>query len=623
MELEIENTYARIFHGDFDQPEVNGTVLPTFNRVAIIGAGGKVGSLITENLSQVPGLSVDPVFRGGIATEMAKHPDLVILATPNPADQPLEELAAASQEPYILVLMQNGIGVASVAERKFKLAKSRGNVRIARVLLRTTLAEDEEGHLIYDPKQKKIALSPVYHKDEPDAETDLAVEQTSRLFAATGFEVTPVNNFRTAELGKNVLNSLGLLAAVLPGYETWQDIASDRKLFGIAHEAICESIDVPTAAGKKPAEIWEVGKLKMLARVPARVINDQGVLGNQVRETLGNKLAKARNNLLPATAVAIKNGAKEVEATESVLAPIIHLASGNGLEAPVHRAIYQLLKRHASSRNSFSLTDLTQEEQRQELLDIVELEKDPVFVEQAQVRGIPYKKILLEALFNHYADTVTITGEENLAPITETLEQGLSFLLLSNHRGHADHALHMIALRKSLPASVRHVPVYIVANRIFDIEDISNWFSAAYAHPIVSTLNRDDNEETEWRAQIFNDRALKKMRIVLKEPAIVLVYPEGTRNRHPDDGLNPPAFHSSDWLFNANFGRVGTAAVSGTEKMLTPGAGWPQHADLTIHYNETEDPASLRKERIFIPRDKRDEYFMGRFMKQIEAALVA
>lgn len=583
-----------------------------FKSVSVIGAAGQVGELFTKTLSLIPGVKIEPVLRGGVSA-LEKKPEVIILATPNPIEKALEQVAKYAKYPSTLVLPQNGVGIGSTAQKV--LAES-AQITIVRASLFTTVSRDQDGNLVYDGKRQRIALAPVGDNQAGK------IERAADLFQAAGFDVRVVADHRSMEWAKLIGNLFGSTSSVtgLTPFETF----SDPEFADIEHKALRRRFEILYKAGIKPADLWGIGQLRLFSRVPGFVGRDRGLLGKTFRRYVAKKIAAERNNQPSAAARQIAEGASKVEPTGFYHPPIIDLGNRHGLESPVDSAILDILRRHEDSKDVFSLNFLSEAEKRRFFLETYKLETKEVFVNGVSILGVEPLKILIEGMYNFYLDSLNVSGKEHLRKVADTLKGRKSVLIVPEHRSHSDHPTVVKALRENLPPEVRGYPIYIVAGMKFDQEDLSGKFNRAYPHPVVWTVTESDTDEIQWRAKIINKRARRIIGKLLKEPCIFVVYLEGGRNKSADLALQPPAMHSSWWVLNPKFGLVVPTVITGTEKMLPPGEQWPHPADIAIEFCEPiggDELAELRNERRKLPSERWDRDIAGRVMRRIAEKL--
>lgn len=595
---------------------------PTFKSVGVVGAAGQTGELFTRSFADRLGSSVaisgvvrnrhlrnEGSLRVGFHTEIgsmfATDPEMVILATSNPTDEALREIAKHAQKPLTLVLPQNGVDVVPTAQKA--LAESGVTITLVRASLFTNVSRDQNGDLAYNKDKNRIALAPV--GEDPDGNLRKAVV----LFQTAGFDVKVESDYQAMEWGKLVGNLFGSTSSVT-GLSPFKTFA-DRRLFGIEHQALKDRFEILDKAGIHLSDLWGIGRLRLLSKVPRWVGRDRGPVGKAFRGYVAKKLAAERNNQPSTAARQINEGATRVEATQYYHRPMTQLAEDQHLESPADWTILHILRRHANSRSDFSLKSQGPAERRKLLFEIYDLEKEDVFVNSNPVLRFVLKN-LLKGLYHHYLKDSKVMGKENLAGADDTLKSGKSVLIASMHTSHADHQAGEEALEDKLSPEARKYKRYIVANRRFDKERLSGFFSRAMPHPVVWTITEGDSEDIRWRAEIFNRRSRKVIEQLLKEPCIMTAYVEGGRNKTPGFPLQPPALNSALWVLDSKIGLVVPTVILGTEKMLPAGAKWPAHADVVVEYCKPLDKGDLEHEREHVrktrmPRREWDGYLVG------------
>lgn len=602
--------------------------LPTFKSVAVIGAAGQTGELFAGTLSQVT--SIEAVvrtsrwrdeasypgigFHESIAEMLQTEPEAIILATPNPTSAALKEIAKYAQKPLTLILSQNGVDLID-EETKKALVVSQNPITLVRASLFTNVSRDGEGDIVYNPNKNRIALASM---SEDSGES---LQKAENTFAQAGFEVRKVEDYRSMEWTKLLANLVGSTSTItgLTPKETF----SDAELFKLEHRALKDRLRLLEEAGIPLAEnLWGVGKLKLLAGVPGYI-----AACLPVRKVIAGMIAKERNNQPSAAARQISEGARKVESTHYYHHPVVQLGRDNRSDrdkksgTPVDKAIWNVLERHQNTKYEFSLKPLSGDERKKLLLEIFGYETKQLFV-----TGKPLVKTILNKLYEHHTDSFTVIGKENLQSVADVLAQGQSVLIVPGHRSHADHETVIKALREELPEEAQKYPVYVVAGMKFDNEIISGTLGHAYSHPTVWTLGKNDSEDMEWRAKMVNNRAEKVIEGLLSEgPCIFVVYIEGGRSKITNEAgklqLQAPAPGSSKWLTNSRFGIVLTAAIRGTEKMLTAGKQWPQHADISIQFGKPAKIGTYQEEAAALPREERDEFLSRRVLEEVALML--
>lgn len=589
-----------------------------FRSAAVVGAAGQVGELFTRNLASITCIEAvvrerrwedetdypQVRFQSGIKSMLETEPEVVILATPNPADKILEEIARHVQKSLTLILPQNGVDV--VEKAKQVLFDSESQISIIRASLYTNVSRGKDGNIVYNQKKNRIALAPV---GNGQVESLLKAEN---MFAQAGFDVKVVDDYHSMEWSKLIGNLLGSTSTVT-GLSP-REAFSDPEIFALELRVLKDRLRILEAAGIKVADLWSIGKLRWLAKVPEPI-------ASTFRGAIAHMVAQERNNQPPAAARQINAGARTVESANYYHLPIVRLGKKHDLESPVDEAILDILRRHERMNNDFSLPSLEVNERRKLLLEIFGYETKQLFI-----RGFFPLRLAVDRLYEHYLDSFKIKGRENLTAVAQTLNQGKSVVIAPNHRSHTDHVTVIKVLREALPQGARKYPVYIVAGMKFDQEMISGTLNHSYPHPVVCTLGEGDSEEGRWKAQIINRRAGRVIDSLLENPCIFVVYLEGGRSKIVKNGevqLQKPAPGGSSWLSDSRFGLVVPTVITGTEKMLPPGQQWPRHADITIEFCNAVETAWLRKQGAAVSRKDgdRDRYLSGIVFGTIAAKL--
>lgn len=589
-----------------------------FRSAAVVGAAGQIGEVFTRNLVSIAHIEAvvrerrwrdetahpQVRFHADIERMLETEPEVVILATPNPADKALEKIARHVQKPLILILPQNGVDV--VEKAKQVLSASESQITIIRASLYTNVSRDRDGNILYNPNKNRIALAPVGH-DQDDS-----LIKAKNTLAQAGFDVKVMQDYHSMEWSKLIGNLLGSTSTVTD--LSPREAFSDPEIFALELRALKDRLRILEAAGIKVADLWNIGKLRWLAKVPEPI-------AATFRGAIAHMVAQERNNQPPAAARQINKGARIVESADYCHQPFVHLGKEHGLESPVDEAILDILRRHGRTNNDFSLTALEADERRKLLLEIFGYETKQVFI-----RGFFPLRLAVDRLYEHYLDNFKILGRENLTAVAQTLNQGKSVVIAPNHRSHTDHVTVIKALREALPQEARKYPVYIVAGMKFDQEMISGTLNHSYPHPVVCTLGEGDGEEARWKAHIINRRAGTIIDRLLEKPCIFILYLEGGRSKIIKDGevqLQKAAPGGSSWLLDSRFGLVVPTVITGTEKMLPPGRQLLRHADVTIEFCDAIETDWLRKQGAAVSRKDgdRDRYLSGIVFGTIAAKL--
>jgi 1-acyl-sn-glycerol-3-phosphate acyltransferase len=147
------------------------------------------------------------------------------------------------------------------------------------------------------------------------------------------------------------------------------------------------------------------------------------------------------------------------------------------------------------------------------------------------------------------------------------VRSGQCYLVVANHRSHFD----LIALFSTFPA-----PLRAMAKRSLFYIPLFGWAMAFIGHvPVDRTRSRRTRESPETEPDV--DRARPRRARVSFEAALdalrrgrnILVFPEGTRNLRPEEGMLP--FHSGAFRLAKEAGvPILPVAVLGGERVLPP-----------------------------------------------------
>ena len=130
------------------------------------------------------------------------------------------------------------------------------------------------------------------------------------------------------------------------------------------------------------------------------------------------------------------------------------------------------------------------------------------------------------------------------------MRSGQPYLLVANHRSHFD----LVALFSTFPE-----PIRVIAKRSLFYIPLFGWAMAFGGHVPV------DRTRPPRRAHVSFEAALD----ALRRGRIILIFPEGTRNLRPEEGLLP--FHSGAFRLAKEAGvPLLPAAILGGERVLPP-----------------------------------------------------
>jgi 1-acyl-sn-glycerol-3-phosphate acyltransferase len=162
---------------------------------------------------------------------------------------------------------------------------------------------------------------------------------------------------------------------------------------------------------------------------------------------------------------------------------------------------------------------------------------------------------------------VRCAGAEHAAP-------GRAFVLAANHRSHFD----LLALMTAFPLRFRA----LAKSELFRIP-VFGWALHAVGHIPV---DRRPRRRSRRKNPVFHGA-----RRVLAKGNVVLVFPEGTRNRHPGSEPLLP-FRSGAFRLAREAGvPVLPAAILGGDKVLPPGGWFVRSGVMTLRIGRPVEPA--------------------------------
>ena len=331
-----------------------------FARAVIVGMG-QTGRMFYEQLLPVSGMDAIGIKRSGWADLEAHHPDLIIAATPNPADEVLKKLAETVREGTTIILPQNGVSVIQVAEQIFP---PEHRVHLVRASLLTPVSTDEDGRIRYRPEKKTISFAPIH--DDPNA-----AERAAELFSLAGFRTRVYEDARAMEITKLLLNTIGATSTVtgLTPLETFHD----EELFSLEMHGLMDRLAVLHRAGKELINFPGYPYVKALDELAGMLQHAPGVmredmlpaLASLFRDRIASMIAGGRSNLPSASFRSIRHGKKtEVRYYHQ---PFIHLAETNGGGCPLDESILEIVSGH--EKGKLNLNEMDIPERRQLLLD--------------------------------------------------------------------------------------------------------------------------------------------------------------------------------------------------------------------------------------------------------------
>lgn len=348
-------------------------VLSPINSVAIYGLGQVGGGPFLQELVKVPEINIYGIgrdyqcswmsgkfpavfFTTEIEKVISQKPELLILATSNPVDEALGEIAEAilkaGVRPPIIVLPQNGVEVVPKTLKIFKGTSLIDN--LVRASLFTPVEGDPKtGEFHYEKGKLKIALASVTF------DSGEAVEQAAALFRRAGFKVQVCPDYRQMEDTKLFSNTVGLTGAVTGlGPEA---TFTDPQLFLWELQGIKDRLRILKEAGRRLMSFPELDidtkKLIWVVKVPK--------IPFLLRREFARRIAKERSNLPPAAARRIAAGKRKTEVSY-YLGPFLDLAEEYDLPDPVDKVILDIVKKHEDGM--LNLHEMSEENRRDLLL---------------------------------------------------------------------------------------------------------------------------------------------------------------------------------------------------------------------------------------------------------------
>lgn len=576
-----------------------------FKSAVVIGAAGHIGQLLVGSLAGVArveavvkdtvrGFPHDVVVSRSIGNSLDRGPEAVILATPNPLDNVLKQIADASRRPSVLVMTSNGIIIPEVLE----ILEERPDISIVRGCIFTTVGRDEQGDLLHG--QKRIALSHVDRGGRSAYEHGTnGLEKAQALFELGGFETVVVPDSKSLEFTKVLSNLVGATGSIT-GFGP-RETFRDRDLFELEQQAIRDRLAILEAAGISFADIPWVNQMLLIPRIP-----DLG------RWYVADKVAKGRNNRPPAAAVQIEEGSKKVESSRSYHKPVIELGREVGLRSPIDEAVYEILMRH--ERGGLDLKAMGPREKRELLMEISGLETYQVYRESSSV-----VTAVAEGLTRVATRKYEERGGHHIYEALESLKAGKSVIFAARHLSHADHPEIVRAIKKYMGDEFDNYGFMIVAGMLYRNDFLMRLADRTYPHLTVSTLQEDPTDDEKWRAQIINKRSGRVAEKSLYDPTILIVYYEGSRSR--DGRLQKAKPGASGYSLHSNVELVFPVAIQGTGSIWRPGDKLPRFGNASVEFGKPINTQHLKDAASSLPRNERDAFMSELVMREIAKML--
>lgn len=304
--------------------------------IAIIGAGGNIGGLFAESLAPFT-TRITGVVRNGHDGHLSHldnyrqvdnlhdlvdyTPDLIIVATPNPIDSLVKDLAQIPQ-PTTIILPQNGI-VATATALKYLPPQH----QIIRMNVHTPV---KDGH--YNPDKLRTSLAPVRIDDQ-------ALHRIDQLMRKAGFDTRiypQVEPMVWTKLLTNTIGSTGAITGLTP-LETF----SDPTLYSLELRGLKERIAILNESGIKMVNFPWLNTnqiINIIDRLP-------GNLRKIPRTLIAYAIASKRDNKPPAAAQKLRDG--KPHELYYYHAPFVELGESVGQVSCVDKGMLALIDLHS------------------------------------------------------------------------------------------------------------------------------------------------------------------------------------------------------------------------------------------------------------------------------------
>ena len=294
------------------------------------------------------------VNNGSLKDILSKSPDIIVVSTPNPVEEVLQQVRDNLSSRTTVVLPQNGIAVVEVAKDILKDS----NVSLVRASLFTPVS-NVNGNVDYDAQKLRIGLSAVPgFRQNPNLDQDFL--KTGDLFRESGFDVRLFGDYRSMEWTKLVLNGVGSTSAIT-GF-TPLETFTDPELYVVETKALKQRLRLLKEEGIPLADIpWSGAPLLPLFDHLPMVIKKSGM----VKGLYTGRIVKGRGNKPSASARKITEG-KPTE-LEFYHQPFIDLGVKHQLPSSVDSAIMQIVKSQA--KGEIDISTLSPVERKMLLID--------------------------------------------------------------------------------------------------------------------------------------------------------------------------------------------------------------------------------------------------------------
>lgn len=218
----------------------------------------------------------------------------------------------------------------------------------------------------------------------------------------------------------------------------------------------------------------------------------------------------------------------------------------------------------------------------------------------------------VDIIVDAFARKREVLGRESLNKVRKLLAGGNKIIFTPNHLSNADAPVISKALTESGFADLEQKLVFLLGQRLAG-NPLRKGFRFIDVWPKTMTPTDEEEKLTAWR---MNGSGLRATKEALDNDYIILIFPEGTRARNGSLGKAvPEVSHYLQACENTYFVPIG---ITGTEKILPPGAKWPKFGEVTISFGEPVSVSSLDNS---IPKDlpkpTRKQLLVDRIMRGI------
>lgn len=558
--------------------------------ICIIGGSGQTGQMFVNAFSKKGAdINLTTVIREKYISKFSKifpsgvviKPDLnflkkskvdiIIAATPNPADELLLSLRQFLKDERTLILPQNGVDISETAVKIFGDSK----IHLIRAGLFTTITTDNNGLAKYNENKLRIGLSDLKTQGVNDEKISSALAQAELNFRNAGFDTKIFSDYKSLEWTKLITNLLGSSASIT-GLTTL-DTFSDEKLFEFEFNGLRERLEIMNSANIKFADIpWSKIQMLKLAK------NIKPNISKYARKYIAKQISAGRNNISPSAFRKLAD--QKPTELEYYHKPFIELGLRHGLRSSADEVIVDITADHEKGRIDLNSMDSNT---KKELI----LSTYARMTEKPLIPRSPVITYIVGKLADVFSKKLEINGRANLKSIRESLNKGKSTIILANHSSHADHPLIVKSLRESGFKDLADRIIFIAGMKVKN-EFLGKCFSDAFAHILVSTPEKGEiSEEEKRKAQMINIKGFSEINRLMNKGHLFVLYAEGTRSRNKKLLKAIPSV--ARYFENPNLEFLLPTAIEGAVDLLPVGESVPRFADTKVTFGEPIQPDEL------------------------------